>query len=713
MRWKLSSYAILLGAISANGFSLLPRWGHTAVLIGNELYIYGGKSGPQGTIQTADNTNDLLILNINQGFSASNPPFSQGYEIAQGPKIAWHSANIGGPNNTQMFVFGGDSTGASTDTSSMWLYDTKAFSWSNPTSMAGEPSRRLEQKAVTRTSDGMTWIFGGVADSTAVPAPEFNDIFQLNTAGSSWATVAANDPNAPSPRYHHTATLVNGKIYVIGGYAASIGMVNMQDIYIFDTTAGTWSHQTAGGTAPSQRRDHVAVGTNDGKIIVHGGVDVGFTNFYDDVAVLDTTQNPPTWSSPTTSGTAPAGRYAHTATMVGDNMIVAFGYTSSNQGDSSIYVMNTAQMAWTDSYQPSNLQYTSTASSNAGSSGSNSGSSASNGGSSATGSPTGGSSATGSPTGSGSSSSAGSTTKPSSSSSSSSSTSSTSTPASQVSAPSSKASTGTIVGSVVGVLGLLGVGAFMLVTYQRRKNRSAQNDWHQRSHYNFDGGDPPPVTNLALSPPSRPLREMDYNETGYGQAIYSPLLAKAINNRSSKDFTPETNYALPPVIPNFSLSSPSSWDPPDLNTRRQSDGYPPIALPTRSKSPALSTVPTISPVAPSTAIMSPDTRSTSPGNERTPPRFMSPPPGVERTPSRFMSPPPNWVHRSLSIDPPTETTAMLDHADIGNSSMYEDHPKQLTDALEEVYRGVDIQRMDTIAVPQRQLYIVNPDNASN
>ncbi|CAG8799141.1 19198_t:CDS:2, partial [Racocetra fulgida] len=73
---------------------------------------------------------------------------------------------------------------------------------------------------------------------------------------------------------------------------------------------------TAGGNLPSPRRDHAACHTfinfinftaKDGKVIIHGGVDVTFTSLFSDIAVLDTTRDPISWIPVSVNGTIPPG----------------------------------------------------------------------------------------------------------------------------------------------------------------------------------------------------------------------------------------------------------------------------------------------------------------------------------------------------------------------------------------------------------------------
>lgn len=60
-------------------------------------------------------------------------------------------------------------------------------------------------------------------------------------------------------------------------------------------------------------------------MIIHGGVNINYNVVYGDVAALDTTQSQFVWSIKETKGAVPSARYSHTATMVGTNMLIAFG----------------------------------------------------------------------------------------------------------------------------------------------------------------------------------------------------------------------------------------------------------------------------------------------------------------------------------------------------------------------------------------------------
>ncbi|KAF9952575.1 Serine/threonine-protein phosphatase bsl1 [Mortierella alpina] len=179
----------------------------------------------------------------------------------------------------------------------------------------------------------------------------------LSPGMAGWQKLASPQVGS-SARFGHTATLVrsNGLLVIVGGVSGG-ALVPMSEILVYDTAAGVWSVQTATGATPPLRRNHVAVASSNGQIYVHGGTDMGATNYFADTAILDTTSW--SWSQPAIEGTAPTGRYSHSAAMVGSNMVVTFGLTAGG-ATNNIFILDTTSNTWVTSYTPNNLQATST-----------------------------------------------------------------------------------------------------------------------------------------------------------------------------------------------------------------------------------------------------------------------------------------------------------------------------------------------------------------
>ena len=173
---------------------------------------------------------------------------------------------------------------------------------------------------VTRLDSGIAYLFGGY--------PLTNDLWSLDTVGMAWQQFP-NQTFTPSPRYHHTATLLaDGRMVIIGGFDGS-NTVNMNNIYIFDTNALEWSFSNATGNIPAPRRDHAATALWEGSsIFIHGGTDKDYGTFMSDIAILNcTAQTSCNWQIPP-NPSPPPGRYGHTATLIGmDTMGCVNHYT--------------------------------------------------------------------------------------------------------------------------------------------------------------------------------------------------------------------------------------------------------------------------------------------------------------------------------------------------------------------------------------------------
>ncbi|HEX4976448.1 MAG TPA: kelch repeat-containing protein [Nocardioides sp.] len=112
------------------------------------------------------------------------------------------------------------------------------------------------------------WAFGGF-DAASVPT-DFAAV--LDTRTGRWKDL----PPLPHPRYAHTVTLHDGKIYVVGGRDQD-GPVSAVDV--FDPVRRTWT--TADVPMPSARDSHDAVSTPDGLLVVGGWLGDGPTDRVD------------------------------------------------------------------------------------------------------------------------------------------------------------------------------------------------------------------------------------------------------------------------------------------------------------------------------------------------------------------------------------------------------------------------------------------------
>jgi len=196
-----------------------------------------------------------------------------------------------------------------------------------PTSTTNAPAGRYEHTAVWTGSEMIVW--GG-----------FNGSF-LNTGGrynpgtGSWT--ATSTTSAPAGRDRYTAVWTGSEMIVWGGFNGSY--LNTGGRYNPGTDSWTATSITS---APAGRYEHTAVWTGS-EMIVWGGL------YYDgSYHYLNTggRYNPSTDSWTATSTTsAPAGRYEHTAVWTGSGMIVWGGFNGSYLNTGGRY--NPGTDSWT------------------------------------------------------------------------------------------------------------------------------------------------------------------------------------------------------------------------------------------------------------------------------------------------------------------------------------------------------------------------------
>ncbi|CAG8483998.1 10922_t:CDS:2 [Ambispora leptoticha] len=332
-------------------------------IIDNKLYVFGGQriSGTAVTDTTAD-TNELWILDLTKSFDISSPPWVQGTST-NAPLVAYHTANVGGPENELLIIYGGENPNP-IPSSPYAVYNTKTQEWSTANfDSASFVNRRKGHTGVTNFNDATIIYYAGKRyadfDNLENKALLNNELFIVFTGVDTWTTHVL--PSGPEFIAFHTSTLLNGKMYVIGGALDANKLMKMDQILVFDLKKSQWiSTPATGSDIPSERLGHTAVGTWDNKIIIYGGT-TNFTSYFNDLYVLDTTTYPYTWSNIATNGIIPSGRTSHSMVMAGTNLIITFGQhvdQLKNGYPNNTLVLDTTTYTWQTTYTPSKLELT-------------------------------------------------------------------------------------------------------------------------------------------------------------------------------------------------------------------------------------------------------------------------------------------------------------------------------------------------------------------
>jgi N-acetylneuraminic acid mutarotase len=100
--------------------------------------------------------------------------------------------------------------------SDLWIFNTDSFVWMQPRSAGFGASARYGH-TLTLTPDGRLLVFGGCSLPES-GIPKYNDdIRQLDIDTMVWSRPRITG-QVPTGRYGHSATLMNDKIFVFGGW---------------------------------------------------------------------------------------------------------------------------------------------------------------------------------------------------------------------------------------------------------------------------------------------------------------------------------------------------------------------------------------------------------------------------------------------------------------------------------------------------------------
>lgn len=113
-------------------------------------------------------------------------------------------------------------------------------------------------------------IFGGCRPKNIVLRDlwkfKFNDTNNLSSG--EWSEINVSG-RCPAPRFGHSATMMDDKMYVFGGVGGSDGVTAFEDLWCFDVSLCTWTRL---GEGPAPRYHHACYLNAESKtLIVHGG----------------------------------------------------------------------------------------------------------------------------------------------------------------------------------------------------------------------------------------------------------------------------------------------------------------------------------------------------------------------------------------------------------------------------------------------------------
>ena len=146
----------------------------------------------------------------------------------------------------------------------LWSYDIESGTWDKRQQLNQPPSARGDHVAVWDPDTSTFWVHGGYNDDNG--PLYFGDLWKYS--GYTWTNIAAA---GPSPRSQHVAVwdTSSSAIWIHGGLK---DCVLNQELWKFDTQAGTWTSWPSSQEQPSARANHVAVWDDANQAIwIHAG----------------------------------------------------------------------------------------------------------------------------------------------------------------------------------------------------------------------------------------------------------------------------------------------------------------------------------------------------------------------------------------------------------------------------------------------------------
>lgn len=209
-------------------------------------------------------------------------------------------------DGSSIFLVGGMARDTTADVRTIFRYDPTSDSWL--------AAARLDS-AVHHTGavilDGRLYVIGGYEGRRDQPSPRLRAIDPATGELHEAAPM-------PTSRGALTAVVLDGRIHALGGTTDTLGAGNAATIAtheVYDPATDRWTE-----AAPMQvPRNHHAAAVLDGKIYVFGGRD-GSTFLLDDAEVYD-----PATDRWTTLAPLPTGRSGIAAATVGDRIVVFGG----------------------------------------------------------------------------------------------------------------------------------------------------------------------------------------------------------------------------------------------------------------------------------------------------------------------------------------------------------------------------------------------------
>ncbi|XP_028848545.1 kelch repeat-containing protein [Denticeps clupeoides] len=222
----------------------------------------------------------------------------------------------------------------------MWKLCTEDLSWVPAETLAEGPTpeARIGHTATYDPESRRIFVFGGSKNKKW-----FNDMHILDTQSWRWSMVEAQ--GKVPPLAYHSCSLFRGELFVFGGVFPCPNPEPdgcSDSIYIFSPEMAIWYQPIVTGERPAPRSGHSAC-VIQGKIFIFGGWDTPVC--FNDMNMLDLGLME--FSTVKTYGTPPSPRSWHGCALLSDSRFLVHGGYNGNNALNDTFIFNTDTSSWT------------------------------------------------------------------------------------------------------------------------------------------------------------------------------------------------------------------------------------------------------------------------------------------------------------------------------------------------------------------------------
>ncbi|KAI8584920.1 hypothetical protein BDZ88DRAFT_434935 [Geranomyces variabilis] len=230
--------ALSAAAADPHAHAPLGRSSHSANVVGDCLYVFGGENVPRVPIDAC-----LHVLDLKAKVWTVVEPTAE----APTPRVGHSTAVIG----DKIYLFGGRSGAEQAPLDDFYSFDTAARKWTRIINHAGTGSVLPAARSYfsMASSADHIYLFGGCPASGG----RSNDLYRYDPRTRIWEHLASHP--AIVPRGGAGLAVLRGKVYLHGGYD---GQHERDDLWAYDIASGKWENLDvpAGAAKPAARSVH-------------------------------------------------------------------------------------------------------------------------------------------------------------------------------------------------------------------------------------------------------------------------------------------------------------------------------------------------------------------------------------------------------------------------------------------------------------------------